>query len=329
VSDLRDVIGDDPRSVASYTAQRQINVQLRNMILSRGQTVVWSQEQLPRVYERVVGQLSVAMTGARAFGLPELLDEAIDDARHFLATRVQHLGPLRMDPQVVYQSSPVANPGFIGAKGEYSASVLQASGRERLHEVPMPPGSEGPRLPTLLDAVNQWAAFLGIGEEFHTTDQGKIGLQMSVRQPGVDMDLDLTSVGTGVSQLLPVLVMCLQAPPGSLLLIEQPELHLNPAVQQRLADFLLAIARSGRQLLIETHSDFLVTRLRLRTAEDQSGQVQDQIALVFAERRDGATTYEVVKPALDGSIADWPRGFFDEAARDSFELLRAVLDKND
>ncbi|WP_162528596.1 AAA family ATPase [Mycolicibacterium sp. CBMA 361] len=94
-----------------------------------------------------------------------------------------------------------------------------------------------------------------------------------------NLDLDLTSVGTGVSQVLPVLVMCLQAPPGSLLLIEQPELHLNPAVQQKLADFLLAIAASGRQLLVETHSDYLITRLRLRTAKDPTEDTRNRIAI--------------------------------------------------
>jgi predicted ATPase len=119
--------------------------------------------------------------------------------------------------------------------------------------------------------------------------------------------------------------MCLQAPPGSLLLIEQPELHLNPAVQQRLADFLLAVVASGRQLVVETLSDYLVTRLRRRTAEDLTGMVRSRIALVFAERHDGATTYKAVKPAADGSMMDWPKGFFDEAAEDSKALLEALL----
>ena len=69
-------------------------------------------------------------------------------------------------------------------------------------------------------------------------------VQLLPRQ--LELVLDLTSVGVGISQVVPVIVMCLLAPPGSLVLLEQPELHLHPALQQRLGDFLLACARAGR-----------------------------------------------------------------------------------
>lgn len=331
-SDLRTLLDEMPRELLqSPSAQRAIYIRLREMYTSRPTRPErdWSRVQLEQIYHSVTDALRLGgQDGPRIEGLPEVLDDAVEEACDFLATRVQHLGPLRMDPQVVYHSSPAAHPGFIGAKGEYSASVLQTSGHQPVLNPPMVPGT-GPRYQTLLAAVNEWSAYLGIGDAFRTKDLGRLGLQLSVRQSGVNMDLDLTSVGTGVSQILPVLVMCLQAPPGSLLLIEQPELHLNPAVQQRLADFLLAVAATGRQLVVETHSDYLVTRLRRRTAEDLTGQTRSRIALVFAERSDGATTYTKVTPAADGSMADWPAGFFDEAAEDSQALLEALLESRE
>ncbi|MEZ0579250.1 DUF3696 domain-containing protein [Nocardioides sp. MH1] len=281
--------------------------------------------QVLDVFERFVSSRPFGnKLAAQVAGLPELLNDAVNEAQDFLATRVQHLGPLRMDPKVVYTSSPTGNLGFIGMKGEYTASVLHNNELSYVRNPPrLPNGSSGQ--PTLLQVVNRWAKYLGVADDFSTKDRGRLGLQLSVKQPDLNLELDLTSVGTGVSQILPVLVMCLQAPPGSLLLIEQPELHLNPGVQQRLADFLLAVAASGRQLIVETHSDYLVTRLRRRTAEDETGATQDRIALVFAERQGAATTYVTVKPERDGAMTNWPRGFFDDAADDSKALVQALL----
>ncbi|GAA4402376.1 hypothetical protein GCM10023153_31440 [Ornithinibacter aureus] len=325
---LQSIIDEAPDTMLeSIHAERLIRAHIRelersNPTLAQGD---WTSSQLVHVYDMVTTALRVGDRSApRIETPPEILRDAIADARDFLSTRVQHLGPLRMDPAVVYRSSPAVHPGFIGDKGEYTASVLDTNGRQPVHSFPPIPG-RSIRPHSLSEAVNAWAAHLGIADAFTTEDRGRLGLQLSVRQPDVDAELDLTSVGTGVSQLLPVLVMCLQAPPGSLLLIEQPELHLNPGVQQRLADFLLAVAGSGRQLIVETHSDYLVTRLRRRTAEDRTGRVQRRVGLVFAERHKGATRYIAVQPELDGSMSNWPEGFFDESAEDSAALLESLL----
>lgn len=271
----------------------------------------------------VSGLVRVRRQVSRTAEIPESLREATSSVRDFLNARVLHLGPLRMDPQVVYTAAPVGRTGYIGAKGEYCAAVLQTNGRTRVR-VPVP-RQAGQRVMQLGQAVNLWAKELGIGNEFTTADRGRLGLELAVRQANVDMPLDLTSVGTGVSQLLPVLVMCLQAQPGSLLLLEQPELHLNPAVQQRLADFLLAIADSGRQIIVETHSDYLVSRLRRRVAEDPTAKVRRTVAIVFAERSGGASSYTAIRPGPDGSLPGWPAGFFDQAAEDAEALLAAGL----
>ncbi|MDJ0004836.1 AAA family ATPase [Rhodococcus fascians] len=328
-ADLRSILDDLQDVLQTPNAQRMLYIRVRELADAREWRLDsdWPRTQLAEIYQQVTERLGLGdRRGPKLASLPDLLDSTVSESRDFLANRVQHLGPLRMDPQVVYRSSPTANPGFIGAKGEYTASVLETGGDQRIQNPPvLPDGKRSSQ--TLLKAVNSWAAHLGIGDGFSTEDSGRLGLQLSVRPSDVNLDLDLTSVGTGVSQILPVLVMCLQAPPGSLLLIEQPELHLNPAVQQRLADFLLAVASSGRQLIVETHSDYLITRLRRRTAEDQTDLNQERITIIFAERHDGATTYKGVRPASDGSMADWPSGFFDESAQDSQALMEALIER--
>ncbi len=251
-------------------------------------------------------------------------------ASTYLRECIRYLGPLRDEPRAAYPDSPEGDDAYVGPKGEFTASVLQRHGDRKVSvPTPQPDGTiKTPRQPIqLITAVNRWAEYLDIGERFSVSDQGRFGIQMQVRQRDVEGDLDLTSVGTGVSQLLPVIVMCVQAPVGSLLLIEQPELHLNPRVQQRLTDFLLAIARSGRHLIVETHSEYLISRLRRHVAEDLDDALQNAIGIYFAKRVDGATTYDLVETNEYGGIEEWPENFFDQATEEEHAILSAAVKK--
>jgi predicted ATPase len=247
-----------------------------------------------------------------------------DEISTFLRDRIVYLGPLRQDPQVVYRSTPFGATGFIGTKGEYMAPVLHAF---RSQEVDRPQTAGNPARTRLIEAVDYWVNELQLAESVQTRDIGRLGIQVTVKRSEDLPDLDLTSVGVGVSQILPVIVTCLRTPPGSVILLEQPELHLHPAVQQKLADFLLAMARSGRQLIVETHSEYLVSRLRLRIAEDQSDETLSHVGLVFAEQEDDVSEFRPIATDEFGAIHDWPKGFFDQAATESRQILEQGLAK--
>jgi predicted ATPase len=176
-------------------------------------------------------------------------------------------------------------------------------------------------------ALSYWAQYLEVADEVTAVDLGRVGIELQVRPAGLDRDIDLSNVGVGVSQLLPVLLTCLLAQPGSLVLLEQPELHLHPAMQQRLGDFLLACARSGRQLIVETHSEHLISRLRKRAAESDSDEIVSLFKIVFAELDNGATEFKPVATNRFGGIEEWPRGFFDQGVAESREILQLGLRK--
>jgi predicted ATPase len=110
-------------------------------------------------------------------------------------------------------------------------------------------------------------------------------------------------------------------------LLEQPELHLHPAPQQVLGDFLLAIAESGRQLIVETHSEYLINRLRLRVAEDEFGETEGLVRIWYTTRTEGQTSFKEMDPDRFGSFAEWPAGFFDQSPIESERILRAVANK--
>ncbi len=244
-------------------------------------------------------------------------------SQRFFRSSVRYLGPLREAPHVLYDPGP--SKLDLGVRGEYAAAVLHAQA-QTIVLMPTPDGA-GTRRP-LSDALNFWLQEFGLAEKARSEDRGRIGIGLSVTPKGVDREVDLTSVGVGVSQILPVILLCLLADPGSLVVLEQPELHLHPKLQHDLADFLLACARSGRQLVIETHSEHLVNRLRYRIAKDDTSDTHDHIGLVFAENEAGVTSYREPEINAYGGLGDdWPAGFLDLTARESQELVRESLAK--
>ncbi|MYA26681.1 MAG: AAA family ATPase [Acidimicrobiales bacterium] len=244
-------------------------------------------------------------------------------SQRFFRSAVRYLGPLREAPHVLYDPGP--SKLDLGVRGEYSAAVLHAQAN-RTVLMPTPAGHGERR--QLEAALNYWLREFDLAENARSEDRGRIGIGLSVTPKGLRREVDLTSVGVGVSQVLPVILLCLLAEPGTLIVLEQPELHLHPRLQQDLADFLLACSRSGRQIVLETHSEHLVNRLRYRIAQDESDEAHALVGLVFAENDDGITRYREPEINVYGGLGeDWPAGFLDLTAREAQELVRESLAK--
>lgn len=248
-----------------------------------------------------------------------------------LSTLVRYVGPLRHAPDVAFTMAPDPDSGHVGASGEYLAAVLQTK-RSTRGDYPQPPGNSGldssDHDMTLEDATNRWLSHLGLAESMSVEERTPLVLGLKVIARGLGEPVPLGSVGVGVSQVLPVIVQCLVAGPGALVILEQPELHLHPAAQQRLADFLIECTRWGQRFLIESHSEHLVLRLRRRIAEDQTHSLRDQVAILFAEHDDrGDTTYRRIEVTETGGVIDWPDGFFDQGPDDAHRLLVAAANR--
>lgn len=253
--------------------------------------------------------------------LPEPLRTANREIRDFFETRVRYIGPLREDPRSVYGMEHPGEIDDVGVKGEFTAAVLdQLWARSVSNPDPL---SRSVRQERLLDATIRWLRHLGLASSLETEELGSMGFQISVTIGDDGKWHDLTNVGVGVSQVLPIIVSALLSPANSLLIFEQPEIHLHPAVQSRLAEFFVGLARHGKQCLIETHSEHLMNRLRLLIAEDESGDTSDLIKMYFAQLRDGESHFSEVAVSPAGSIQDWPAGFFDETLVQSQRLLEA------
>ncbi|MER6709861.1 DUF3696 domain-containing protein [Streptomyces sp. NPDC000877] len=128
-----------------------------------------------------------------------------------------------------------------------------------------------------------------------------------------------TNVGFGLTYALPIVVACLTATPESLILLENPEAHLHPKGQSRMAALLSAAAATGAQLIVETHSDHVLNGVRIAVKQ---GVLQPEDTVVHYFQGNGAGT-EVVTPRIDkdGMLQQWPEGFFDEWENSLDQLL--------
>lgn len=156
--------------------------------------------------------------------------------------------------------------------------------------------------------------------------------EVKVRTRGAKDFVDLPDVGFGVSQVLPVLVQCFYAPPGSIIIMEQPEIHLHPSAQSVLADVMIDVINSrengeerGIQLIIETHSEHFLRRLQRRIAEDKVSR--DKVSTYFADITRNPATLKPLDIDMFGNIRNWPENFFGDEMGDITEQAKAAMQK--
>lgn len=236
-----------------------------------------------------------------------------------LGSRIFYLGPIRaITPRQQENRKSQGVSTTLGVSGENMAFLLAKRGSR-------PPAIGGYILPegirediTLIQATEKWMEYLGVGVKLKISDSRGLGPLVEVN------GRTLNQVGSGISQMLPVVVLCLLAGNEaevrgrSLLLLEQPELHLHPSSQALLGDLVVTFANHGVQFMIETHSEYLVTRLRLLAIRKKT---QAQIGLVFAEP-EGKSSVALASVKLDskGRAEYWPKGFMEQVVSDRVAL---------
>lgn len=209
--------------------------------------------------------------------------------------------------------------GFLGVRGEHTVNFLRHHARDEVPEGPLRhPRAESARL---LDQAAAWMGELCPGVDLQAeTIEGTDSVRLSYGFDGPrGTRRRPTNVGFGLTYALPIVVACLTARRGSLVLLENPEAHLHPRGQTRMAALVSAAAAQGAQLVVETHSDHVLNGVRL--AVKRGVLAPDEAVLHYF--RGGSTGSEVTSPRIDrdGLIDQWPEGFFDEVENTLDELL--------
>jgi len=238
-------------------------------------------------------------------------------------SRIHYLGPLREHPKRRYIWSG-GEPIDVGQRGERAIDAILA-GRARGKHI-----SPGPRKQrkTLEERIAFWLKELGLIHSFSVDSIDKrSGLfQVKVKRGPDSADVLITDVGFGVSQILPVLVLCYYAEEGSTILLEQPEIHLHPSVQMGLADVFIDVMKNRKiQIIVESHSEHLLTRLQRRLAEEKLEK--EQIALYFCASGSSGSELNTLELDLFGNITNWPEDFFGDRFGETAAIQEAGLKK--
>jgi Uncharacterized conserved protein len=247
--------------------------------------------------------------------------EAVTPA--FFTAPFQYLHADRISPAEFYpRDHQVAiGRGFLGVHGEHTVNFLMHHADDTVPEGPLRHPKAVSDL--LLDQTAAWMGELCPGvdikaEAIKGTDvvslsygfQGTLGATRR-RRP--------SNVGFGLTYVLPIVVACLSARPGGLVLLENPEAHLHPQGQTQMAMLAASAAVQGAQVIMETHSDHVLNGVRLAVKQGRVAPAQ----VVLHYFRGNGTGAEIISPQVnaDGRIDQWPSGFFDELENTLDQLI--------
>ena len=253
-----------------------------------------------------------------------------------LFDRVYYLGPLREHPRRQYYWSG-ASPSDVGPRGERAIDAILAANALGVKRNLQPRAHLWP----FQEIIAYWLREMGLTRQFDTAEIGdgsNLYLTRVTTSAG-GAPTSLTDVGFGVSQILPVIVLLHYVPEGSVVLLEQPEIHLHPAVQSRLGDLLLCVAKHRKlQIVMESHSQHLLQRLQRRVAEQRvhipgrenyaSFPVSsDDVRLYFSSVSKGKGRLEDLRLNRWGEIENWPDGFFGDEMEEIAAISAASLQR--
>lgn len=254
---------------------------------------------------------------------------------NIFSSSLRYIGPLRDAPRSLYPPSKNSDPFELGSRGEEVARILELNKSRVIKYMPSSnfESSEiehGTVSGTLQDAIDDWLQYLGIAESIESKVLDMPGHELEVKSSNSQRKHNFTQVGIGVSQVLPILVMGLLSNEESLLIFEQPEVHLHPKSQVLLGDFFLSMALSNRQCIVESHSEHLVNRLRYRIASSTaSNELNDLTKIFFVEKTSKGSSFREVTVNEYGAIVDWPDGFFDQSYDQAQNILLAAAAKRE
>ena len=237
--------------------------------------------------------------------------------------QLYYLGPLREFPQRHYAWKG-SEPADMGRRGERVVDAMLAA-RER--KAYLSPGPRRKRQ-TLEERIAHWLKELGLIHDFsvEAIAENSSIYQVRVQKSPSSAKVLITDVGFGVSQILPVLVLCYYVPEGSIVLLEQPEIHLHPSVQSGLADvFIDAVKNRNIQIILESHSEHLLRRFQRRIAEESLEP--KETALYFCEIDKGGSSLTTLDVNLFGDIENWPKDFFGDEFGEIAAISRAATQR--
>lgn len=241
---------------------------------------------------------------------------------------ITYIAPLRNTPERTYLINK--NVNSVGVTGE-NAPILLAKYKNKIIKTDMfcPLVNEldidnnGYVTARFEEIIQQWLTYFQLGNlDIKGDTNGTVSLNLNKQ--------NIVDVGFGASQILPIIIQGIFMDKEQTLLIEQPEIHLHPKMELQMADFLITLAQTGRNVIIETHSEHIKTRLIRRIVEDDSRKLKDKINIYFIAQEEMYNSKSTLIIFDDEyGILENPKDFFDQAASEQFALMKAGVIKRE
>ena len=239
----------------------------------------------------------------RGMVLPDLFADCDVDAQ----TRqcIDYVGPLRVKPdRTIY--SATSSLDYVGATGENAYGLFVGDTE-------------------LQNKVSSWFENCFGGCKIQVKPTSDMGYQIVLNKPDQGKyDVNIVDEGMGMGQVFPIVVRCLKKIENSIVVVEQPELHLHPAAHADLAKlFAISSKENKHTYVVETHSENILLGLR-EAIVDKAVDFSAEDAVIYFVDEDEQGSY-LKKITIDekGVLSDWPKGVFNE----SYELLRSIMKK--
>ncbi|MGE0374678.1 MAG: DUF3696 domain-containing protein [Planctomycetaceae bacterium] len=282
-------------------------------------------------FRRTPGRVWDLPSPVKCYGFPDQVNSYFQNtgfltdfqlAFEELFNRLYYLGPLREYPRRQYTWGG-AQPADMGERGEKVIDAILSS-RQSGEKISR---GQGKKRFTVEEYAAYWLKELGLISDFSIgrVAKGSNLYQVKVKKTQHSSEVLITDVGFGISQILPVIVLCYYVPEGSTVLLEQPEIHLHPSVQSGLADVFLDAMRTRKiQFIIESHSEHLLRRWQRRIAENNDGVSPEEMALYFCNLDETASTLSELDIDDFGNIRNWPKDFFGDEFGEIAAMTKAA-----
>lgn len=230
---------------------------------------------------------------------------------HFIAA--DRLGPLEY-----VKKKDIPESLQLGIKGENLINVLAFNGNNIEVNDRVRRGSGSNKL---LSQTIEWLSYIldGANININGTEKASSILMMMINSQSDGHSYKPSNVGFGYSYILPLIVTGLLAKAGDIVIIENPEAHLHPRAQSRIAEFFSKVASYGVQVFIESHSEHILNGLRVSALHPEIAINYDQIAIHYFNE---SYVAEKLVMTENGKIINWPDGFFDQQEIDLSEIFK-------
>lgn len=217
---------------------------------------------------------------------------------------LSYVGPLRAGPKRYYERGGEIVRS-VGIRGENAPDLFHQQYEQ------------------ISERIDTWIRRFQLGGSIACKDISSDIYEIQLQSADREFATNIADAGFGASQLFPLVIQALVAPEDTITIAEQPEIHLNPSLQNLLADLFVEMATTGHRVIIETHSEHLLLRLRVLVAK---GHISSEDVGVYFLSKDGIQSR--IRPVTiqpDGHIdqEEWPAGFFSETLRESLTLAEA------